>query len=916
MAAKDAPISLGARLCGDVGRSTVVAAAGAAGFAVVELLATVIAYSGSIRIAAFVRLALLVAALSAVLWLVLTGALSAVAVTVRLCKRNGEARGLWAPAAADRPGRLAAWLWALATVAAGYLAASTVLTLVLLRRFKEPQLLALLGSSLQLALIALLALVALLLARGLARLGGALEPRLGKYNFLTRPAPALALLALVAIGAVRALLVLLPQAQPLMPWRHLLATAAIVAGCYLGRLLLARRRLTAPRRRTSAAGVAAALLVTLLILGVIGANAEAKYLAVTASPPLSSLVDAVRRAHDFDGDGYGSLLGENDCGPFDASIHPGARDLPDNRIDENCDGRDFSFRSSPSYRTGARMAVPDAFMRDWNILLITVDTVRYDHTSFGGYLETTGRDTTPKLAEWAAESTQFTFAQAPSAGTMASIPAILTSKFFHSGIALDNDVKRGAPPRLKPQNVLISELLKQHGYQTGAILTHEYFNDWGMEQGFDTYDNAIGAKRDPFRVTSHEVTDRALAWISQRSDRKWFLWTHYIDPHGRYVAHPGGKSFGDTEEDLYDGELHYTDEHLGRLLANLKRLPGADRTIVILTSDHGDGFGEHGFINHGQALYRELLAIPLIIHIPDLPPRQVAGPVSPLDIVPTVTDLAGIDTDGLSFEGESLVPQLFYGRDATDRVVFAETNWPRPLRAAITSTHKLIYHLQNNVYELYDLRADPWEKQNLAHRDSAALEQMKGYLDDWLERVYYSRDLETNQAAQTLSETLLAARPQPTHPIAQGSFDDGAIEVAGFDVEPAADASTESLEIAVYFAVTKRPSGRHRLQLECWPADDESVAPSRSPLRFTADGVFATDRWRVGEFIRDSFRCPIPTAWPRAPVKVGLRMTRENGTPLAPRGATRNASSETLLLGTVSLPDEPAPANIPSPPTQ
>src|SRR5262249_23671941 len=158
----------------------------------------------------------------------------------------------------------------------------------------------------------------------------------------------------------------------------------------------------------------------------------------TASPALEKLIGLVRTANDLDRDGFGSLLGENDCGPFDKAIHPGATDLPDDGIDQNCDGRDFTLRPSAA-PSGPAVAVPAQFKRsDWNVLLITIDTVRYDHTSFGGYKNgPKKRDTTPRLAELAQRSTSFTFCNAPSAGTMASIPAIITSKFFHSGLALD-----------------------------------------------------------------------------------------------------------------------------------------------------------------------------------------------------------------------------------------------------------------------------------------------------------------------------------------------------------------------------------------------------------------------------------------------------------------------------------------------
>src|SRR5207342_3637944 len=153
-------------------------------------------------------------------------------------------------------------------------------------------------------------------------------------------------------------------------------------------------------------------------------------------------------------------------------------------IDQNCDGTDFSLRDI-ALPTGSTQPVPEPFAKsDWNFLFITIDTVRYDHTTFGGYAAgPKHRDTTPRLAELVKRSTSFTFTNAPSAGTMASIPAIITSKYFHSGLALDETVPAGNPPKLKQENVLVSEIMHDAGYHTGVIASHEYWNDWGMDQG-------------------------------------------------------------------------------------------------------------------------------------------------------------------------------------------------------------------------------------------------------------------------------------------------------------------------------------------------------------------------------------------------------------------------------------------------
>jgi arylsulfatase A-like enzyme len=746
-----------------------------------------------------------------------------------------------------------------------------------------------------------------------------LDARLGARAWLSPLGdPTAALIGLLVLGlpVVAAVLLLLPQLRPLVPWRHLVAAGLVAVGTRGGLTFLTRRGAllpTAPRWRLAALGgiVFAAALAMPVTLIAVGADPATKSLAVSASPPLRSMVDLLRRATDFDHDGYGTLLGENDCAPFDPTRHPLARDLPDNRIDENCDGRDFELGRLPSYRKGKRMPVPAAFKQKWNVLLVTIDTVRYDHTTMGGYARRTGRDTTPELARLAARSTSFTFANAPSAGTMASIPAILTSKFFHSGIALDETVKKGLPPRLKPENLLMSELFKAAGFRTGAILSHEWFNDWGMTQGFDSYDNLV-PKPDPFGSSADRVTDAAVAWIGQRGDDQWFLWLHYIDPHGRYVAHPGERSFGVTEEDLYDGELVYTDKHLGRLFDEIGRLPGAERTIIAVTSDHGDGFNEHGFTNHGAALYRELLHIPLIVFVPNLPAREVGGAVSPLDLLPTLIDLCGLAPEGAEFEGESLVPQLFYGQDASERVVFAETNAARILRAAVTGRHKLVYDLKANVYELFDLRADPWEKKNLWPRGGqAGFDEMKRYLDDWLERVYFARDPDTNQAMAKIADYLLTAPPDPKVRLDGASLDAGAIEVLGFEGDKESYRPGEKAELSVYFHAVRRPSGDMQFQIEAWRAGADVKKPSaKSSMKATAGGLLPTSRWRDGEFVRDRIKLRLPEAWgdpPGGVVTVGLRVQTARGKkPVAHRGPSREGAPDVLVLGEITL-DPPAP---------
>jgi arylsulfatase A-like enzyme len=649
----------------------------------------------------------------------------------------------------------------------------------------------------------------------------------------------------------------------------------------------ARRGPRAVRRRglAIAAGVLVASTATLLYFG---GDPDAKYVALTASPAFSDLIDVVRYANDVDGDGYGSLLGENDCDPFDASIHPGAVEIPDDGIDQDCSGADLSLRdlAPPS---DPRDPIPDKFKRsDWNVLFITIDTVRYDETTMGGFT----RDTTPRIAEFAKRSTTFTWCQAPSAGTMASIPAIITSKYFHSGIALDENVPHGSPPRLKPENVLLMEIMKRASYHTGVIASHEYWNDWGMDQGVDDYDNSIGATPDPFRIAADKSTDHALAWIAAQRARKWFLWVHYIDPHGRYVAHPDVIDWQDTERDKYDSELRWTDQQIGRLFDELARLPSWPKTIVVITSDHGDSMGEHNVPlgTHGTALYRELQHVPMIIYVPDNAPHVIGGAVSNLDLVPTIADLTGIDVHDLSFEGKSEVGAIFYGKQDHDRIVFAETNLPDRQRAAISEKYKLIYYLNRAYYEFFDLQNDPWEKVNLATKHLPAMDVMKKALDQWLERVMYARDSDFNQQIRQMHDALLTGAPSPQVAAHVALDDDVDIIGAGIDGGSALVPGGKA-DVFVYLTAHERDTAAYRFSIVATPvaaaatgSGSGSAAPPpgnavRTSPHLTADGALPSNRWRPGEFIRERFTVNVPKAWQGSGVAIAIDAADSNGAP-------------------------------------
>jgi len=831
------------------------------------------------------------------------------------------------------------YLWAGALWIAGFMFLVPRLMRSNMRRFNARELIA--GRSAVQALVAAIALtlLAVLVVRA-ARLLGRLLRRMDTANPFASPGAALFVLLfpVVAVGGIVLYVVgakasqassLAALRQSFPPQLTGYVVALVILDLAALRLLAGGHSLIparfASRRKPILAGSAAA--ITLLAVASLlwwGGHQRVKILTEIGSPAMQTAVGLVHKLTDFDHDGVGMLLGENDCKPFNKHVHPGAVDIPDNGVDENCWGGDLSAKTL-TLPPGQSAPVPPEFRRPYNVLLITIDTVRFDHTGMGGYKDRTGRDTTPNLDRLAAESVVFNDVHAPSAGTMASMPAILTSKFFHSGIALGPD-RPHKGPLILPENRLIGEVMKDAGYRTGAIVNHDYFVDWGTDQGIDDYDQDIASgPRDPYLVTSHTVTDKALAWIAANAGRKWFLWAHYLDPHGRYVAHPD-KSFGNTEEDIYDGELYFTDKHIGRLLDSMRKNPGLwANTLIIVTSDHGDGFNEHGIINHAVALYREIISVPLIIRVPELSPRISDQLATPLDVLPTIAELVGAPI-GRRVEGMSLVGPIFYGKTDPARVVFSETNLPVPQRAAITKDWKLIGNIRSNTYQLFDRRADPWEKNNLYSTSPAAARDMQHKLQEWLDRLFFARDEQSNQSFRQARANFVDAVPASAHKVAATWMD--AIELVGWESSPPPPWPKDAKPvITVYFRSLRTVA--ESLRLELMVSGDHPIGPDGKPQNYwpssSASIVFgggfaATSSWRPGDIVRESLPLEIRPDFPLTWADLRLRLTDDASATHTVQPKAGALVNDWVPLGTITLgagkPGTPAvvlPASMPAP---
>ncbi|WP_437637141.1 sulfatase [Sorangium sp. So ce854] len=339
-----------------------------------------------------------------------------------------------------------------------------------------------------------------------------------------------------------------------------------------------------------------------------------------------------------------------------------------------------------------------------DILLVTLDTVRADHTSAYGY----GRDTTPRLAELASRGVLFERAYAASSEMQRAISPLVTGRRLNRA-ARD----RRAWPTLLPENDTLAERMKRAGYLTAAVSSFMWISkERGFAQGFDRFEAVYGDAHPEREATGHLAVKKAIDLLADHAQRAEpvFLWLHLFDAHERYVAHPGIR-FGSGRTAAYDGEIAYVDRQLGALLDAVAAGPRAGRTAILVHGAQGEGLGEHGPVGHGVELYEEVIRVPLVVALPGAAPGRYPHPVSTVDIAPTVLDLGGAEATAV--EGSSLAA-LAAGADRAPRgPVFART----ARRSALVDGHlKLIvaHRKKRDRLFLFDLDRDPRETRDLS----------------------------------------------------------------------------------------------------------------------------------------------------------------------------------------------------------
>lgn len=398
-----------------------------------------------------------------------------------------------------------------------------------------------------------------------------------------------------------------------------------------------------------------------------------------------------------------------------------------------------------------------------NVLLITMDTLRADAVGIYG----DPRLKTPAMDSLGRQGTRFSLAMTPEPQTNPTHASIFTGMFpgrhgvmHHMASLLSPDVKP------------IAEILSEAGYATAGHYSWISFDPQysGLERGFATYERHTVDRSWPsdrkadwyeqyLDSKADVTTDGVLSWAENGVTEPFFLWIHYNDAHWPY-APPApfdtmfdqcqtcldgsmdsviriAEGYSPTTEEiahlrgLYDGEVAFEDQQLGRVIDWMRDKGILDNTIVVLTADHGEGFWEKGLWSHQEVLYNTAARVPLIIRYPAMAPAGgvVDAPVSTVDILPTILDMLGMTHPG-GLEGYSMLPLILGQQTSEDRAVFSQL-WDGGKLAVVYRGMKLIENRQTGTIELYDVRSDPAEASNLVNSQPDVARDLKDRLDEW-----------------------------------------------------------------------------------------------------------------------------------------------------------------------------------------
>jgi choline-sulfatase len=374
-----------------------------------------------------------------------------------------------------------------------------------------------------------------------------------------------------------------------------------------------------------------------------------------------------------------------------------------------------------------------------NLIVITVDTLRADRLGCYGY---SGIQTS-NIDSLAAQGARFAAVVAQVPLTLPSHCSILTGTYpmFHQ-------VRDNVGYRLDSSKSTLAEVVKAQGYRTAAFVgSYVLSAKFGLNQGFDFYDDDFGkptraggiVNLNQLERPAAEVIRRAVQWIENKSSSPFFTWIHLYDPHDPYAPPAPFKARFAARP--YDGEVAYVDQQIGRLVEFLKSNGRYDETLIALTSDHGESFGEHGEFTHGYFVYDSTLLVPLIIKPAGNAFRNVVvrPQIRTVDLMPTVLQMLGVAVPA-EVQGLSTL-ELIAGRSGGwPAEAYSETQYPAQFGwSSLRAVRRLdTKYIDAPKPELFELSLDPAELKNRVDQNNDAADSLRRRLAEIEKKMYAS----------------------------------------------------------------------------------------------------------------------------------------------------------------------------------
>jgi len=540
-----------------------------------------------------------------------------------------------------------------------------------------------------------------------------------------------------------------------------------------------------------------------------------------------------------------------------------------------------------------------------DIIFITIDTLRADHLGCYGYF----RNTSPAIDELALNGILFERTMTPMGTTLPAHVSLMTST-----LTLKHGIKANMSSIKSPLDTseglaTFAQIAARAGYATaGFVSAAPVKKHSGLSEGFEKFDEPKSISR---RAAS--TNKKLFSWLKKNSGRPLFLWVHYWDPHEPYSAPgkyrnmfikkkgirkflkqkkvPNMVSYVLHKNNRYDGEIRYVDSQVNRLFDILKKKGVFDDSIIVITGDHGEGMGQHYWIDHGR-IYDEQLHVPLIIKLPDggdYAGTRRSGVSSLIDIVPTVVEAAGIEltkNERDQFQGVDLLKN-----GPKRKYVFSERshrrrNWEPGKKYTLTGPEWKYHYYTDWPDELYDLKKDPAETRNVIKNNGEIARKMKSIIETEIARYESGTETEEVQEIDPLvrqqleSLGYIAEDDDSTEQekeeewdknnyIAENTFlelpwirypsgavlDDTAVyhglNVRGNEVRPG-----EEIELS-HFWELKRPLAGWSVWVQLSARGEKKIRDKHKPL----NRLYPFKKWKTGEILRDTHTMKIPESW-------------------------------------------------------